>query len=57
MNPDFQKIIDQMEPLLQQLITSSPHTLEDGLRNLPQRGSTLSMRMDRPSTLAGPTEY
>ena len=38
MNPDFQKIIDQMEPLLQQLITSSPHTLEDGLRNLPRKG-------------------
>ena len=38
MNPDFQKIIDQMDPLLEELITSSPHTIEDGPRNLPRKG-------------------
>ena len=38
MNPDFQKIIDQMDPLLKELKTSSPHTIEDGLRNLPRKG-------------------
>ena len=38
MNPDFQKIINQMEPLLEELMTSSPHTIEDGLRNLPRKG-------------------
>ena len=37
-NPDFQKIIDQMEPLLQELLNSSPHTIENGLRNLPRKG-------------------
>ena len=38
MNPDFHSIIDQMEPLLRKLRNSSPHTVQGGLKGLPQRG-------------------
>ena len=38
MRSGFQKIVDLMEPLFQALLASPPHTVENGLRNLPQRG-------------------
>ena len=38
MRSGFQKIVDQMEPLFQALLASPPHTVENGLRNLPHRG-------------------
>ena len=38
MPSSFQKIIDEMEPLLQALQASTSHSAEDDLRNLPQKG-------------------
>ena len=38
MDPAFQKIIEQMEPLLKELQNGSAQTIEGGLRGLPRKG-------------------
>ena len=47
MNAEFQKIINQMEPLLRKLRCSDPRTVEN-LKGVPQRGVYVFYEGDKP---------
>ena len=47
MRSGFRIIVDQMEPLLQQLQNSQPLTVGEGLRNLPRKGIYAFYENDR----------